>query len=326
MHVTRRSRAFAAIVVLGLAVTACSSGGGASGGTGGNGSATDEVVDIAVNHGSATRPMPAVIGKLLEDQLGYKVEYKDADRAGQLGRVRDRRSRRHRRELGPHRPGEDVHHRQGGRGRRGQHRRRRHHRLVRPAVDGREVSGHHRLEQPQQVRRAVQDVRVRRQGPAARRRPVVRDQRRGASSTASTSTTRSSTPAARRPSSRRSARPSRTRRRSSATSTRRSGSSTRSRSYKINFPPWTEGCDYADPWPKITCDYAPYTGLNKIISKNLEDKAPSAAQFIKNFKWTAEDQNTVSNYIANEAMSRRTRPPKWIADNEATWKAWMPAS
>ena len=42
------------------------------------------------------------------------------------------------------------------------------------------VSGHHRLEQPQQVRRPVQDLRVRRQGPVPRRRPVVRHERRGA--------------------------------------------------------------------------------------------------------------------------------------------------
>ena len=82
----------------------------------------------------------------------------------------------------------------------------------------------------------------------------------------------------------------------------------------------------ARPPAKITCDYAPYTGLNKIISKNLEDKAPSAAQFIKNFKWTAADQNTVSNLIANENMSREDAAAKWIADNEATWKAWIPAS
>ena len=40
-------------------------------------------------------------------------------------------------------------------------RQRRHHRLVRAAVDGREVPGHHRLEQPQQVRRHVQDLGVR---------------------------------------------------------------------------------------------------------------------------------------------------------------------
>ena len=91
----------------------------------------------------------------------------------------------------------------------------------------------------------------------------------------------------------------------------------------VDLPPWTEGCD-ADP-AKITCDYAPYTDLNKIISKSLETKAPDAAQLIKNFKWTAEDQNTVANYIANDKMSRDAAGEKWVKENEAKWKPWIPA-
>jgi glycine betaine/proline transport system substrate-binding protein len=92
---------------------------------------------------------------------------------------------------------------------------------------------------------------------------------------------------------------------------------------KINLPPWTEGCD-ADP-AAITCDYAPYSPLDKYISKNLEDNAPRAAQFIKNFQWTAEHQNTVSDYITNDAMSKEDAAAKWVADNEAVWSAWIPA-
>jgi glycine betaine/proline transport system substrate-binding protein len=93
---------------------------------------------------------------------------------------------------------------------------------------------------------------------------------------------------------------------------------------KINLPPWTEGCD-ADP-ENVTCDYAPYSPLDKYISKNLEDKAPKAAQFIKNFQWTAADQNEVANYITNENMSREEAAQKWVEENEDTWKAWVPAS
>jgi len=92
---------------------------------------------------------------------------------------------------------------------------------------------------------------------------------------------------------------------------------------KVNLPPYTPGCD-ADP-EKVACDYPPYD-LNKIISKNLDDKAPKAAQLIKNFKWTAEDQNTVSNYIANENMTYQDAGAKWVTDNEAKWKPWIPAS
>jgi glycine betaine/proline transport system substrate-binding protein len=92
---------------------------------------------------------------------------------------------------------------------------------------------------------------------------------------------------------------------------------------KIDLPPYTDGCD-ADP-ENITCDYAPYSPLDKYISKNLEDKAPRAAAFIKNFSWTAEDQNTVSNYITNENMTREEAAQKWVEENEDTWQAWIPA-
>jgi glycine betaine/proline transport system substrate-binding protein len=92
---------------------------------------------------------------------------------------------------------------------------------------------------------------------------------------------------------------------------------------KVNLPEWTTGCD--TDAEAVACDYPPYN-LNKVISKNLEDKAPKAAQLIKNFQWTAEDQNTVSNYIANDNMTREDAAAKWIADNEAKWKAWIPAS
>lgn len=91
---------------------------------------------------------------------------------------------------------------------------------------------------------------------------------------------------------------------------------------KIDLPPWEEGCD-ADP-ENITCDYAPYSPLDKIISTSLEEKAPEAAQFIKNFQWTAEHQNTVANYITNDGMSREEAGEKWASENEDVWKAWLP--
>jgi glycine betaine/proline transport system substrate-binding protein len=92
----------------------------------------------------------------------------------------------------------------------------------------------------------------------------------------------------------------------------------------IDLPPWTEGCD-ADP-AKITCDYAPYKDLNKVISKNLEDKAAKAAQFIKNFKWTAADQNEVANDITNNNMTREDAGKKWADAHQDVWKSWIPAS
>ena len=92
----------------------------------------------------------------------------------------------------------------------------------------------------------------------------------------------------------------------------------------VDLPPWTEGCD-ADA-TKITCDYAPYKDLNKVISTNLETKAPKAAQFIKNFKWTAADQNEVANSITNDKMSREDAAKKWVDAHQDVWKAWIPAA
>jgi glycine betaine/proline transport system substrate-binding protein len=91
----------------------------------------------------------------------------------------------------------------------------------------------------------------------------------------------------------------------------------------VNLPPWKEGCD-KDP-TKITCDYAPYKPLNKVVSQRLVDGASKAYQLIKNFQWTEADQNTVSDYIANKKMSRADAGKKWVADNEAKWKAWIPS-
>jgi len=92
---------------------------------------------------------------------------------------------------------------------------------------------------------------------------------------------------------------------------------------QVNLPPWTEGCD-ADA-TSITCDYAPYNDLDKVISKGLEDKAPQAAQFIKNFSWSAEHQNAVAYYITNDGMSREDAAKKWVDENEDVWKASIPS-
>ena len=62
----------------------------------------------------------------------------------------------------------------------GPERRYRDHRLVCPRLDDRQVPRPRRLAQPEQVRRHVQDLRVRRQRPVPRERPDLRPVRRGA--------------------------------------------------------------------------------------------------------------------------------------------------
>ena len=96
----------------------------------------------------------------------------------------------------------------------------------------------------------------------------------------------------------------------------------------IDLPPWTEGCD-ADT-TNITCDYAPYNDLNKVVSKKFADTGGDAYKLIQNFKWTGEDQNVVAKYItidfAGDADAAGKAAEKWIKDpaNESKWKAWLP--
>jgi len=89
---------------------------------------------------------------------------------------------------------------------------------------------------------------------------------------------------------------------------------------KVNLPPYTDGCD-ADP-AKVACDYPPYK-LNKLISKSFADSGSPAVDLIKNFNWTNDDQNQVSEYIANEGMSPDDAAKKWIADNQDKVDAWL---
>jgi glycine betaine/proline transport system substrate-binding protein len=75
MHVTRRVRALVVVSTIAIALAACSGGGGSSAAP--SGGATDEVVDIAVNPWVGYEANAAVVGYLLENELGYAVEYKD---------------------------------------------------------------------------------------------------------------------------------------------------------------------------------------------------------------------------------------------------------
>jgi glycine betaine/proline transport system substrate-binding protein len=92
---------------------------------------------------------------------------------------------------------------------------------------------------------------------------------------------------------------------------------------KVALPEWTEGCD-ADP-DKVNCDYPEYV-LDKIVSKTFADEGGAAYQVVKNFTWTNDDQNLVADYITNQGMTPEEAAAKWVAENEATWKAWLPAS
>ncbi|AGZ43884.1 ABC transporter substrate-binding protein [Actinoplanes friuliensis] len=91
---------------------------------------------------------------------------------------------------------------------------------------------------------------------------------------------------------------------------------------RVKLPAYTAGCD-ADP-KKVACDYPDYI-LDKIASKKFADTNSPAYQLIKNFTWTNDDQNLVSDYITNQGMTAEAAGEKWAKEHEATWKPWIPA-
>ncbi|RZU54075.1 glycine betaine/proline transport system substrate-binding protein [Krasilnikovia cinnamomea] len=92
---------------------------------------------------------------------------------------------------------------------------------------------------------------------------------------------------------------------------------------RVKLPAYTTGCD-ADP-KKVACDYPDYA-LDKIASKKFADTGGAAYQLIKNFQWTNDDQNLVSDYITNQGMSADAAAEKWVNEHESTWKSWIPAA
>ena len=92
---------------------------------------------------------------------------------------------------------------------------------------------------------------------------------------------------------------------------------------QVKLPEYTAGCD-ADP-KAVACDYPLYT-LNKIVATSFVENGGDAYTLVKNFKWTNADQNLVADYITNQGMTADEAGAKWVADNEAVWSAWVPAS
>lgn len=89
---------------------------------------------------------------------------------------------------------------------------------------------------------------------------------------------------------------------------------------KVDLPKWTEGCD-ADP-KTVACDYPPYE-LNKIVSSKLVADNPVAADVLKKFTWSNDDQNEVAKMITLDKLSRNEAGKKWVEANPDKVKAWI---
>ncbi|MFF0741119.1 ABC transporter substrate-binding protein [Streptomyces sp. NPDC004111] len=91
---------------------------------------------------------------------------------------------------------------------------------------------------------------------------------------------------------------------------------------EVKLPKYTDECAAKAP-EAIDCEY-PTTPLMKFMNARFAKKGGKAADFLKNFKWDAKQQNAVSLMIADQKMSPEAAAEKWVADNESVWKGWLP--
>jgi glycine betaine/proline transport system substrate-binding protein len=89
----------------------------------------------------------------------------------------------------------------------------------------------------------------------------------------------------------------------------------------IPLPRYTPGCD-ADP-VAVACDYQPYD-LDKIARKAFVDSGSPAADLIKNFRWTDDDQNAVARDLTVGKLSHDEAAERWLDGHRATWRKWLP--
>jgi glycine betaine/proline transport system substrate-binding protein len=88
----------------------------------------------------------------------------------------------------------------------------------------------------------------------------------------------------------------------------------------VSLPPYTPGCD-ADP-KKVKCDYQPYD-LDKIVSKKFADSGSPAANLVKNFHWSNDDQNAIARDIAQNKLSDDDAAKKWVDAHPDVWQPWL---
>ncbi|MFD3549293.1 ABC transporter substrate-binding protein [Streptomyces sp. NPDC058655] len=89
---------------------------------------------------------------------------------------------------------------------------------------------------------------------------------------------------------------------------------------EVKLPEYKEGCD-ADP-DAVACAY-PHTPLQKYLNTRFAESGGRAAAFLKNFRWSVEEQNEVSLMIAEEKLPPEQAAKKWVERNREVWEPWL---
>lgn len=92
---------------------------------------------------------------------------------------------------------------------------------------------------------------------------------------------------------------------------------------EIEFPDYVEGCN--EPVEFTDCAYF-NTPLQKFFNADFVANGGEAAEFLRNFRWSTEQQNEVAKLLADGGLSPKGAATQWAGQNEDTWKRWLPKS
>jgi glycine betaine/proline transport system substrate-binding protein len=90
----------------------------------------------------------------------------------------------------------------------------------------------------------------------------------------------------------------------------------------VSLPAYTPGCD--TDVKTVACDYQPYD-LDKIASMSFATSGSPAAELIKNFRWTNDDQNQVARDLTDRGLTADQAAKRWLDGHRSTWQSWLPA-
>ena len=90
----------------------------------------------------------------------------------------------------------------------------------------------------------------------------------------------------------------------------------------VLLPSYSDECYATADAGGVNCDY-PADVLFKIIDASLADNAPAADAFLRAMNYDSADQIAMLAAVEGEGMSIDDAAAQWIADNEATWSAWL---
>jgi glycine betaine/proline transport system substrate-binding protein len=94
---------------------------------------------------------------------------------------------------------------------------------------------------------------------------------------------------------------------------------------EVQLPAYSDDCYAGAETGGVDCDYPPDV-LLKIMWAGLDDAAPDAAAFLRNFKYTNEDQIEMIAAVEIDGQSAEQAADAWVAANESTWRAWLPSN